>query len=106
MTLLLRLCAACQTKSYASGNDLFPVSVFWMLSWKTGNTGMEKLSGRTHSRTHSAYRLYRLLEDSSMKSYGEEKTHLNSTNNTNGFLLYFSDLIIRIKIHRYGILNE
>ncbi len=30
---------------------------------------------------HDVYPLHRLLEDSSMKSYGEEKTHLNSTNN-------------------------
>jgi hypothetical protein len=69
-----------QTKSYASGNDLFLFSVFCRMTKKTGNTSAEKLSGRTHPLLHDLYPLHRLLEDSSMKSYGEEKTHLNSTN--------------------------
>ena len=49
---------------------------------KTGNTGAKKLLGRTHPMLHGIYQLYRLLEDNSTKSYGEEKTHRNSTNNT------------------------
>ena len=35
----------------------------------------------THPTMHGVYPLHRLLEDGSMKSYGEEKTHRNSTNN-------------------------
>jgi hypothetical protein len=35
---------------------------------------------------HDGSPLHRLLEDSSMKSYAEEKTHLNSTNNTHGLV--------------------
>ena len=31
---------------------------------------------------HGVYPLHRLLEDNSMKSYGEDKAHRNSTNNT------------------------
>jgi hypothetical protein len=31
---------------------------------------------------HGVYQLHRLFKDSSVKSYGEEKTHLNSTNNS------------------------
>jgi hypothetical protein len=82
MKPLLRLCAARQAKSYASGNDLFLFSVFWIVIKKTGNTGAEKLPGRTHPTMYGVYPLHRLLEDSSMKSYGEEKTHRNSTNNS------------------------
>jgi hypothetical protein len=74
-----------QAKSYASGNDLFSFSAFWIVTKKTGNTSAEKLPGRTHPMLlHGVYPLHRLLEDSSMKSYGEEKTHLNSTNNNFG----------------------
>src|SRR5438270_13311212 len=49
---------------------------------KMGNTGAEKLRGRTHPLTHGVYLLYRLFKDSSTKSYGEEKPNRYSTNNT------------------------
>ena len=71
-----------QTKRYASGNDLFLFSVFCRIPGKTGNTGAEKLRGRTHPMTHDVYLLYRLFKDSSTKSYGEEKPNRYSTNNT------------------------
>ena len=71
-----------QTKRYASGNDLFLFSVFCRIPEKTGNTGAEKLRGRTHPMTHDVYLLYRLFKDSSTKSYGEEKPNRYSTNNT------------------------
>ena len=70
-----------QTKSYASGSTSFSFFVFWIVTKKTGNKGAETLLGRTHPMLHSVYHLHRLLEDNSMKSYGEEKTHRNSTNN-------------------------
>ena len=41
-----------QTKRYASGNDRFLFSVFCRIPEKTGNTGAEKLRGRTHPLTH------------------------------------------------------
>ena len=71
-----------QTKRYASGNDGFLFSVFCRIPEKTGNTGAEKLRGRTHPMTHGVYLLYRLFKDSSKKSYGEEKPNRYSTNNT------------------------
>src|SRR6266487_295906 len=70
-----------KTKSYAAGNDLFLFPVFCIVTKKTGNTGTEKLCGRTHPIADGAYLLHRLLEDDSTKSYGEEKTNRNSTNN-------------------------
>jgi hypothetical protein len=73
--------SAYPTKRYASGNGLFTFFVIWIVTRKTGNTSAEKLPGRTHPMLHGVYPLHRLLEESSMKSYGEEKTHLNSTNN-------------------------
>jgi hypothetical protein len=36
MTALLKLCAARQTKSSASGNDLFLFSVFWIAPLENG----------------------------------------------------------------------
>ena len=70
-----------KTKRYASGNDLFLFYIFCIVTKKTGNTGAEKLLGRTHPMLHGVYPLHRLLEDNSMKSYGEDKAHRNSTNN-------------------------
>jgi restriction system protein len=70
-----------QTKRYASGNDLFLFSVFCRIPGKTGNTGAEKLRGRTHPLTHGVYLLSRRFLDSSTKSYGEEKPNRYSTNN-------------------------
>jgi hypothetical protein len=70
-----------QTKRYASGNDLFLFSVFCRIPGKTGNTGAEKLRGRTHPLTHGVYLLYRRFLDSSTNSYGEEKPNRYSTNN-------------------------
>src|SRR5258708_20861792 len=67
--------SSCQTKIYASENDLFPFSVPWIVTKETGNTGTEKLSGWTHPQLHSVYPLYRLLEDSLTKSYGGSWTH-------------------------------
>jgi hypothetical protein len=58
-----------QTKRYVSGNDLFLFSVFCRMTKKTGNTGAEKLRGRTHPMTHSVYLLYRRFLDSSTKSF-------------------------------------
>src|SRR5258708_36023334 len=49
---------------------------------KTGNTGAEELSGRTHLILDGVYPLYRLIEGNSMKSYGAAKTNRNSTNNS------------------------
>jgi hypothetical protein len=70
-----------KTKSYAAGDDLFLFPVFCIVTKKTGNTGTEKLCGRTHPIADGAYLLYRLLEEDSTKSYGEGKTNRNSTNN-------------------------
>ena len=70
-----------KTKRYASGNDLFLFYIFCIVTKKTGNTGAEKLRGRTHPMMHGVYLLYKLFEGDSRKSYGEEKTNLNSTNN-------------------------
>jgi len=72
-----------QTKSYTSGSTSFSFSVFWIMTKKTSNKGAETLLGRTHPMLHGIYPLHRLLEDNSMKSYGKEKTHRISTNNTN-----------------------
>src|SRR5262249_46240557 len=82
MPLLLRLYGASKTKRYASGNGLFLFSAFSFVTKKTSNTGMEKLPDRTHTTMYGVSPLHRLLEGSSMKSYGEEKTHRYSTNNT------------------------
>ena len=71
-----------KTKRYASGNDPFLFSVFCRIPGKTGNTGAQKLPGRTHPMTHGVYLLYRLFKDSSTKSYGKEKPNRYSTNNT------------------------
>jgi hypothetical protein len=81
MTPLLRLCAARQAKSYASGNDLFSFSVFWIVTKNTGNTGAEKLFGRTHLILDGVYPLYRLIKGNLMKNYEAAKTNRNSTNN-------------------------
>jgi len=40
--------AKLQTKRYASENDLFVFSLFCLMIQKTGNTGAEKLPGRTY----------------------------------------------------------
>ena len=64
-----------------SGAVQFLFSVFCRIPGKTGNTGAEKLRGRTHPLTHGVYLLYRLFKDSSTKSYGEEKPNRYSTNN-------------------------
>src|SRR5436305_2113327 len=71
-----------KTKSYVAGKDLFLFSVFCIVTKKTGNTGAGKLCGRAHPMADGVYLLYRLLEDDSTKSYGEEKTNRNSTDNT------------------------
>lgn len=71
-----------QTKSYASENDLFPFSVFWIVAKKTSNTGAERLLGRDHLITDGVYPLCKPIEANSMKIYGAAKTHRNSTNNT------------------------
>jgi hypothetical protein len=71
-----------KTKRYASGNDLFLFYIFCIVTKKTGNTGAEKLRGRTHPMMHGVYLLYKPFEGDSRKSYGEGKTNLNSTNNT------------------------
>src|SRR6266568_3375073 len=73
--------AKLQTKRYASENDLFVFSLFCLMIQKTGNTGAEKLLGRTYPTMHGVYPLHWLLEDGSTKSYEEEKTHRISTNN-------------------------
>ena len=83
-----------KTKSYVAGKYLFLFSVFCIVTKKTGNTGAEKLRGRTHPLTHGVYLLYRLLEDDSTKSYGEEKTNRNSTDNT--FRLRYQYLVRKI----------
>src|SRR5437588_430892 len=70
-----------KTKSYVAGKDLFLFSVFCIVTKKTDNTGAGKLCGRTHQMVDGVYLLYRLLEDDSTKSYGEEKTNRNSTDN-------------------------
>jgi len=70
-----------KTKSYVAGKDLFLFSVFCIVTKKTGNTGAGKLCGRAHPMADGVYLLYRLLEDDSTKSYGEEKTNRNSTDN-------------------------
>ncbi len=79
-----------KTKRYASGNDLFLFYIFYIMTKKTGNTGAEKLRGRTHPMMHGIYLLYKLFEGDSRKSYGEEKTNLNSTNNSPREKLHFS----------------
>src|SRR2546430_17047759 len=73
-----------KTKSYVAGKDLFLFSVFCIVTKKTGNTGAGKLCGRAHPMADGVYLLYRLLEDDSTKSYGEEKTNRNSTDNSTG----------------------
>ena len=70
-----------KTKSYVAGKDLFLFSVFCIVTKKTDNTGAGKLCGRAHPMADGVYLLYRLLEDDSTKSYGEEKTNRNSTDN-------------------------
>src|SRR5437899_4882086 len=70
-----------KTKSYVAGKYLFLFSVFCIVTKKTGNTGAGKLCGRAHPMADGVYLLYRLLEDDSTKSYGEEKTNRNSTDN-------------------------
>src|SRR5438105_7559163 len=70
-----------KTKSYVAGKDLFLFSVFCIVTKKTGNTVARKLCGRAHPMADGVYLLYRLLEDDSTKSYGEEKTNRNSTDN-------------------------
>jgi hypothetical protein len=70
-----------QTKSYASGNDLFPFSPFSIILWKTGNTGAEKLSDRSHLIPDGVYPLCKPIEANSMKIYGATKAHRISTNN-------------------------
>ena len=75
-----------KTKSYVAGKDLFLFSVFCIVTKKTGNTGAGKLCGRAHPMADGVYLLYRLLEDDSTKSYGEEKTNRNSTDNRQGCL--------------------
>src|SRR5438309_4692475 len=75
-----------KTKSYVAGKDLFLFSVFCIVTKKTGNTGAGKLCGRAHPMADGVYLLYRLLEDDSTKSYGEEKTNRNSTDNRSGWL--------------------
>src|SRR5438552_256869 len=71
-----------KTKSYVAGKDLFLFSVFCIVTKKTGNIGAGKLCGRAHPMADGVYLLYRLLEDDSTKSYGEEKTNRNSTDNS------------------------
>jgi hypothetical protein len=85
-----------KTKRYASRNDLFLFFVFWIVTKKTGNTGTEKLCGRTHPMMHGVYLLYRLLGDNSTKSYGEEKTNQNSTNH---IMLHQSTVALERKCH-------
>ena len=85
-----------QTKRYASGNDLFLFSVFCRIPEKTGNTGAEKLRGRTHPMTHDVYLLYRLFKDSSTKSYGEEKPNRYSTNNSQWAILLCAMVSVRL----------
>ncbi|HKF37017.1 MAG TPA: hypothetical protein VKB35_08970 [Ktedonobacteraceae bacterium] len=70
-----------QTKSYASGNDLFPFSAFWIILWKSGNTGAEKLSDRSHPIPDGVYPLCKPIEANSMKIYGATKAHRISTKN-------------------------
>jgi len=71
-----------QTKSYASGNDLFPFSAFWTILWKTGNTGAEKLSRPGVIRYQMVFiRGAKPIEAHSMKIYGATKAHRISTNN-------------------------
>src|ERR1700751_5039323 len=60
----------------------FLFSVFWRMMKKAGNTGAEPLRGTTSPLEQSVYPFHRLLEGSLMKSYGEEKPHRYSTNNT------------------------
>lgn len=64
-----------QTKSYASENDLFPFSVFWIVAKKTSNTGAERLLGRDHLITDGVYPLCKPIEAHSMKIYGAAKAH-------------------------------
>src|SRR5438105_12437681 len=87
-----------KTKRYVYGNDLFLFFVFCLVIKKTGNTGMEKLYGMTHSRTHGAYLLYRLFGDDSTKSYEEEKTHRISTNNSPGAALLCSSCMVVTRV--------
>ncbi len=84
MVPLLKLNLTYLMKRYESGNDLFSFFAHWIATGKTGNTGAEKLSGRTHLMLDGVYPLYRLIEGNSMKSYGAEKTNRNSTINTGG----------------------
>jgi hypothetical protein len=53
----------------------FPLPIFSRKIKKTGNTGEERLCGTTSPLAEVFSPLHRLLEGSSMKSYGEEKPH-------------------------------
>jgi hypothetical protein len=83
-------------KRYDSRNDLFPFLVIWIVTKKTGNTGTEKLSGRTYLILDGVYPLYKLIEGNSMKSYGAGKANRNSTNNTKPNLLYLAAPSMRV----------
>src|SRR6202043_3871413 len=82
MTPLLRLNPCARRKVMHLETTCFRFPCSGSLPLKTGNRGAEKLPGRVHPTMYDVYLLHRLLEDSSTKSYGEEKTHRNSTNNS------------------------
>src|SRR5205823_88854 len=90
--------SAYPTKRYASGNSLFTFFAIWIVTRKTGNTGAEKLSGRTHLIPDGVYPLYKLIEANSMKSYGAAKANRNSTNNTQTDLLVWECHRLRFQI--------
>src|SRR5256885_15431418 len=91
-----------KTKSYVAGKDLFLFSVFCIVTKKTGNTGAGKLCGRAHPMADGVYLLYRLLEDDSTKSYGEEKTNRNSTDNTQRVLQFSLITLIVSAVYLVG----
>src|SRR5947209_3850023 len=81
MTLLLKLFPSVRRKVMHLETTCFRFPCSESPPWKTGKTGAEMVSGRTHPMPHGVYPLHRLLEDNSLKSYREDKAHRNSTNN-------------------------